>query len=159
MPRRVHSDINRVCPRVDSWSSTGLKTFGTERRQTNSALTQARQAGVGIRSRCSIDSAWCGFSKTLNVLPKSSSAVPALQLSSRCKSANQVLRPLPDSWAITNCHSGAGDWCAHRFDATPQSSRLICRSVIDHRTNISAYSKQAAMTNHASGGLSMILIG
>ncbi|CAE8651137.1 unnamed protein product [Polarella glacialis] len=33
MPGRVHSDINWDCPRVDTWSSSGLKKFGIERRQ------------------------------------------------------------------------------------------------------------------------------
>ena len=33
MPGRVHGDINWDCPRVDTWSSSGLKTFGIETRQ------------------------------------------------------------------------------------------------------------------------------
>ncbi|CAE8616529.1 unnamed protein product [Polarella glacialis] len=33
MSRRVHSDIKWDCPRVDTWSSSGLKKFGIKRRQ------------------------------------------------------------------------------------------------------------------------------
>ncbi|CAE8656722.1 unnamed protein product [Polarella glacialis] len=33
MPGGVHSDINWDCPPVDTWSPSGLKKFGIERRQ------------------------------------------------------------------------------------------------------------------------------
>ncbi|CAE8645605.1 unnamed protein product [Polarella glacialis] len=41
-PGRMHSDINWDCPPVDTWSSSGLKKFGIERRQIIRDLQSAQ---------------------------------------------------------------------------------------------------------------------
>ncbi|CAE8594475.1 unnamed protein product [Polarella glacialis] len=53
MPRGVHSDINWDCPPVHTWSSSGLRKFGIERRRITRELQSPPQMPSAIGSNSS----------------------------------------------------------------------------------------------------------
>ncbi|CAE8644399.1 unnamed protein product [Polarella glacialis] len=61
MPRRVHSDINWVCPRTETWSASGLKKFGIERRRIIHDLRSPPQMPSAAGSNSAGSAGACHF--------------------------------------------------------------------------------------------------
>ena len=114
MPGRLHSNINWVCPRVDTWSSSGLKKFGIERRQITRELQSPPQMPSAVGSNSSGTAGAC----------RNASQAKCLALAQSLNSSAPLRFNEPWSrWHFgigldAACHLGAGDWCAHRLDAT-----------------------------------------
>ncbi|CAE8656894.1 unnamed protein product [Polarella glacialis] len=75
MPRRMQSDINCVCPRIDTWSSSGLKKFRIERRQMIRDLQSPQQmpsavgsnsAAIAVACRNALRTKWLALAKSLS---------------------------------------------------------------------------------------------